>query len=467
MKSFALRKVMRLRHCCRRMTAIPALVVVLSGLLLLEPATAWGQKNASDEPPDRQIDTEFQAEVIDSVAAALNEIYVFPDMAKEMEKHLRKQFKKKAYQDITSCRDFTRKLTEDLQEISKDRHLRVMFASDEMIESFVEDTLTDEAKEHELRENRRDNFGFMTVKLLEGNVGYLDFRLFSEASDAGATAVAAMNFLAYADAIIFDLRQNGGGSPSMIQLISSYLLDEPTHLNSFYIRKEDTTKQFWTQAWVDGPRMSEALVYVLTSKNTFSGAEEFTYNLKNLKRGTIIGETTGGGAHPVDGRIFANLNVGMSLPFGRAINPITGTNWEGTGVTPDIEVPQEKALDVAHLEALKALIEKADDPDIKRQLDWAIESKKAVLEPYTPPEGVLQDYVGVYGPRRIWMEGEELYYQRGENPRYMLTPMAADKFMIPELDYFRLEFVRDDEGKVVKVVGLYDNGMTDAHERDN
>jgi hypothetical protein len=276
-----------------------------------------------------------------------------------------------------------------------------------------------------------------------------------------------MNFLAYADAVIFDLRQNGGGSPSMIQLITSYLLDEPTHLNSFYIRKEDTTKQFWTQAWVDGPKMSDALVYVLTSSSTFSGAEEFTYNLKNLKRGTIIGETTGGGAHPVDGRIFANLNVGMSLPFGRAVNPITGTNWEGTGVTPDIEVPQEKALDVAHLEALKALLEKADDPDVKRELDWAIEGKKAVLEPYTPPEGVLQDYAGVYGPRRIWIEDGELYYQRGENPRYGLTPMAADKFMIKSLDYFRIEFVRDDSGEVVKLVGLYDNGRTDAHERDN
>jgi C-terminal processing protease CtpA/Prc len=303
--------------------------------------------------------------------------------------------------------------------------------------------------------------------LLEGNVGYVDLRGFHEASGGGATAVAAMNFLAYADAIIFDLRQNGGGSPSMIQLITSYLLDEPTHLNSFYIRKDDTTKQFWTQAWVDGPKMSDALVYVLTSSSTFSGAEEFTYNLKNLKRGTIIGETTGGGAHPVDGRIFANLNVGMSLPFGRAVNPITGTNWEGTGVAPDIEVPQEKALDVAHLEALKALLEKADDPDVKHQLDWAIEGKKAQLEPYVPPEGVFKDYVGIYGPRRIWIEDGALYYQRGENPGYGLTPMAADKFMIKSLDYFRIEFVRDDSGEVVKLVGLYDNGRTDAHERDN
>lgn len=460
-------KIVKRGRCRRTAVLATALVACALALAALHPVALWGQKTASDEPPDRQIDAEFQAEVIDSVAVALNEIYVFPGVAKEMEKHLRKQFKKKAYRDMTSCREFVNQLTKDLQEISKDGHLRVMFASEEMIEAFAGDTLTDDAKERELLEKRRQNFGFKKLELLEGNVGYVDLRGFHGASDGGATAVAAMNFLAYADAVIFDLRQNGGGSPSMIQLITSYLLDEPTHLNSFYIRKEDTTKQFWTQAWVDGPKMSDALVYVLTSSYTFSGAEEFTYNLKNLKRGTIVGETTGGGAHPVDGRMFANLNVGMSLPFGRAVNPITGTNWEGSGVAPDIEVSQEKALDVAHLKALKALIEKADDPDVKRELDWAIEGKKAVLEPYTPPDGVLQDYDGVYGPRRIWMEGQELYYQRGENPRYRLTPMAADKFMIKSLDYFRIEFVRDDGGKVVKLVGLYDNGRTDAHERDN
>lgn len=467
MEVFTIRRIMRRRRCSQKTAVVPALIAGLFVLLVLQPVAVWGQKTASEEPPDRKINAEIQAEIIDSVAVALNEIYVFPDVAREMEKHLRKQFKKKAYRDITSCREFANQLTKDLQEISKDRHLRVRFASDEMIESFAGDTLTDDAKERELLEERRQNFGFKKLELLEGNVGYVDLRGFHEASGGGATAIAAMNFLAYADAIIFDLRQNGGGSPSMIQLITSYLLDEPTHLNSFYIRKEDSTKQFWTQAWVDGPKMSDALVYVLTSSYTFSGAEEFTYNLKNLKRGTIIGETTGGGAHPVDMRLFSNLNVGMSLPFGRAVNPITGTNWEGTGVTPDIEVPQEKALDVAHLEALKALIEKADDPDVKRKLDWSIEGKKTQLEPYVPPEGVFKDYVGAYGPRRIWMEIEELYYQRGENPKYRLTPMAADKFMIKSLDYFRIEFVRDDSGKIVKLVGLYDNGRTDAHERDN
>jgi C-terminal processing protease CtpA/Prc len=281
------------------------------------------------------------------------------------------------------------------------------------------------------------------VELLEGNVGYVDFRQFADAGDGGATAIAALNFLAYADAIIFDMRRNGGGHPSMIQLISSHFFDTLVHLNSFYIRKDDTTQQFWTQAWVPGPDLTDADLYVLTSKYTFSGAEEFTYNLKNLKRATIIGETTGGGAHPVQMRLFENLNVGMSLPFGRAINPISGTNWEGTGITPDIEVPQEEALDVAHLRALKTIAEKADDPGRLEQLNWAIEGKQAKLKPFEIDPATLKKYVGSYGPRKITLEGDVLYYQRADNPHYKLIPMSEDTFMLKEL-----------------------GGRSDEHERD-
>ncbi|MGB2696764.1 MAG: S41 family peptidase [Candidatus Zixiibacteriota bacterium] len=414
---------------------------------------------------DRKIDARMQLEVIDSVTQALNEIYVFPDVAEKMEKHLRKQYKNKEYKDLTSLKEFTDKLTADLQEISKDKHLWVRFASDELLARFESDTLTDEEKKRELEEKRRNNFCFKEIKLLPGNVGYIDFRCFSEATDAGMTAIAAMNFLAYTDAIIFDLRQNGGGSPSMIQLISSYFFDEPKHLNSFYIRRSDSTEQFWSHAYVPGPRMSHVDLYVLTSSYTFSGAEEFTYNFKNMERATIIGETTGGGAHPIDIRAFENLNVGMSLPFGRAVNPITGTNWEGTGITPHIEVSQEKALDVAHLEALSKILEKTEDPGRKAQLQWAVDGKKVILNPITIEPGKLQAYVGQYGPRRIWIEDNQIYYQREERPKYKLIPMGDHWFMLEGLDYFRIQFVADENGEVNELIGHYDTGQTDGHKR--
>jgi len=430
--------------------------------LLLKSAKA---QPPSQNPPDRIIDSKTQAEIIDSVSQALNEVYVFPDVAMEMEKYVKKQYHNKEYQDITSLTEFARKLGEDLREISKDGHLRVRFMSDEMLAGFEGDTLTDEEKKRELEQKRRDNFCFKEIKFLEGNIGYIDFRCFSEAADAGATAIAAMNFLAYTDAIIFDLRQNGGGSPSMIQLISSYLFKEPTHLNSFYIRKTDSLKQFWTQAHVEGPRLTEVDVYVLTSSSTFSGAEEFTYNLKNLKRGTIIGETTGGGAHPIEYKILANLNVGMTVPFGRAINPISGTNWEGTGITPDIEVPQEKALDVAHLKALEKLLEKAKDPTREAELKWAIEGKKVLLNPVTIEKGKLKVYVGEYGPRKIWIENVELYYQREDRPKYKLIPMGNHWFMLDGLDYFRIQFIIDGKGKATELIGHYSSGPADSHKR--
>jgi hypothetical protein len=279
------------------------------------------------------------------------------------------------------------------------------------------------------------------------------------------TAIAAMNFLAYTDAIIFDLRQNGGGSPSMIQLIMSYFFEEPIHLNSFYVRETDSIQQFWTQAYVQGPRMADVDIYVLTSDYTFSAAEEFTYNIKNLQRGTIIGEITGGGAHPNDRKAFVNLNIGMSLPFGKAINPISGTNWEGVGITPDIEVPADKAMDTAHLEALKKLKEKTTDEDQLYFLQWVIDGKTAILNPVELTPDQMQKYVGVFGPRTIMLENGVLYYQREGRPKYRLIPMGDHTFMLDGLDYFRLQFVPNDEGEFNEVIGLYDSGRTDGNER--
>jgi tetratricopeptide (TPR) repeat protein len=125
------------------------------------------------------------------------------------------------------------------------------------------------------------NNGFEEVKRLPGNIGYLRLNNFMQSYYGGGTAAAAMNFLANTDALIIDLRDNQGGSPTMIRLISSYFFDTPVHLNSFYIRKGDITRQSWTFSHVQGQRLSRTPLYILTGKKTFSAAEEFTYNLKH------------------------------------------------------------------------------------------------------------------------------------------------------------------------------------------
>ena len=181
-----------------------------------------------------------------------------------------------------------------------------------------------------------------------------------------------MNLLANTDALIFELRRNGGGSPVTIGFISSYLFNSRVHLNDFYVRETRRRQSFHTSETVDGQRFGERKpVYILTSHRTFSAAEEFTYNLKHLKRAVIVGETTGGGAHPGGVRRISDY-FGIWLPTGRAINPITGTNWEGVGVTPDIAVDPADALRAAHLEALTKLRATATDPEHRNELDRAI-----------------------------------------------------------------------------------------------
>jgi hypothetical protein len=253
----------------------------------------------------------------------------------------------------------------------------------------------------------------------------------------------------------------------MIQLISSYFFDEPVHLNSFYIRKGNRKQEFWTHKEVQGPRMTDKVIYILTSGYTFSGAEEFTYNMKNLKRATIIGETTGGGAHPVNLRVFAELQLQVSIPFGRAINPVSGTNWEGTGVSPHIQVPADKALSRARQEALKLLIDKNDDPIAKNRLHWLLERLELKEKPIIMDSRVLDDYVGHYGARTVKMKDGNLHLQWEERVGFRLIPTGNDIFMVDKVEYLRIRFDRDRNSKVTTMVLLNDDGTSEIYSRSD
>ena len=164
-----------------------------------------------------------------------------------------------------------------------------------------------------------------------------------------------MNFLADSGTLIIDLRDNHGGRPEMVTLMASYLFAVPTHLNDVYQRSDNSTRESWTTANVAGKRFLDKPVYLLTSRRTFSAAEDFSYALKNLKRATVLGESTGGGAHLI-GPHRINDHFFIIVPIGRSISPITKTDWEGTGVEPDIKVPAADALD----EALKRARDQAE-----------------------------------------------------------------------------------------------------------
>ncbi len=352
------------------------LTIALTGI-----GTARAQQSERDDQADMTLTPTLRQEVIDGIVKALNDKYVFPDVAKKMEAAVRERVEKKEYDEITSAKEFVKRLTEHLQAVSNDKHLRVKY-SHEGFPAMNLRPMSPAERDKRRADAASRNFGFEKVERLDGNVGYLDLRAFISPETSGDTAAAAMNFLANADSLIIDLRKNGGGSPASVALLCTYLFPaEPVvHLNDLYFRPDDLTHQWWTLPYVPGKRFIDKPVYVLTSKHTFSAAEECTYNLKNQKRATIVGEKTGGGAHP-GGMLRIKENFVVFVPSGRAINPITKTNWEGAGVQPDIEVSADLALKTAHVDALKNIAEKKKgDAAASRDLERTIESVQKELD---------------------------------------------------------------------------------------
>jgi hypothetical protein len=322
------------------------------------------------------INHEIHTEIVQALVKKVRANYVFSDIAEQICAQLQKHLDDGDYADITEGEFFAHVLTTHMQAINHDEHLWVRWYPDPLPEG-EGSQLQNEKRLAEFRKKARlDNYGFHKIERMPGNIGYIDIRYFTRPSwGGGNTAVAALNFVANANALIIDLRKCGGGNPGMVALVSSYLFEgEPIHLNSLYWRDEDFTQQYWTLPHVPGKRFGgDKPIYVLTSDFTFSAGEEFAYNLQTRQRGTLVGETTGCGAHP--GSPFRlHPHFEAFVPLGRAINPITNDNWEGRGVIPDVSVEKEAALTVAHKLALEAVIEqigKPDSPPNKRLLDEA------------------------------------------------------------------------------------------------
>ncbi|MFN3651871.1 MAG: S41 family peptidase [Armatimonadota bacterium] len=317
---------------------------------------AGGGAYAQGETP-APLDAAARARAIDGVLLRLREGYVFPEVAEKMEKSVRERAANGAYDKLDGP-GLAQALTADLRAVSNDKHVRVGYSAEVLPpEPERPDSLTPEMAEELRKQMARDNFGLEKLDILKGNVGYLSFRLLAPPEVAAETYAAAMTYLTNTDALIIDLRRCGGSiSPDAIPMLCTYFFEKPTHLNDIYWRPENTMRQFWTWAHVPGKRYLGKPIYILTSPATFSGAEELAYDLQNLKRAVVVGETTGGGANPGGDR-RADDHFTVWVPVGRAINPISKTNWEGVGVKPDVEVPVAAALHRAHTLALRKVVE--------------------------------------------------------------------------------------------------------------
>lgn len=316
----------------------------------LAVATAFALTLLSDarRTGAQMLDGPARTRIIEGAIEQLADYYVFPDVAAKMGDAVRARLKRGEYDKVTDGETFARLLTTHFQDVSHDRHLRVMYSPVPLPGAFQPGpNQSPNARAAFVRQLIAQNCGFVSADHLAGNVGYLKFNMFAAPDPCGSVATREMTSLADVDALIIDLRDNGGGDPAMVAHIASYLFSKRTHLNDLWTRRDNSTEEYWTSPDVPGKRLrDDTPVYVLTSSHTFSGAEEFSYDLKTQHRATIVGETTGGGAHPVSGHRIDD-HFGIGVPFARAINPITHTNWEGVGVEPDVKVAASDALDTA------------------------------------------------------------------------------------------------------------------------
>jgi hypothetical protein len=337
---------------------------LLVSALLFGPALgAVAQSPVADLP----IPAAAKAEVIQKLGQKLKSNYVFPDVAERTSATLEQKSAQGAYADAITAKAFAKLLSDNLRSAGNDRHLSVRFAPDATFDA----TPGGPPSAHQLARMKeevvRDGFGIARVERLPGNVGYLDLRGFGPTEMVGDAYTSAVALLAGTDALILDLRRNGGGEPSSVAYLMSHFFAEgdERHINDIYDRPKDQTRQYWTSASVKTRYLKP--VYVLISGNTFSGGEECAYDFQTQKRGTLVGETTGGGANPGD---FVALGHGFVafIPDGRAINPITKTNWEHVGVKPDIAVPAAKAQQTAYAEILRTLILNSADAEARQEL---------------------------------------------------------------------------------------------------
>lgn len=312
----------------------------------------------------QEIDAATRAAVLETAAAKLEATYVFPEIGERVARALRQDARADRFAN-TDGEAFAKDVTARLRQLSSDGHLGLNYSSTPIVDESSEAVAAYEQAHALQRYGPQLNHGFQKIERIDPNIAYLDLTVFAPPAMAGDVAAAAMTLVAQADALIIDLRDNGGGDGDMVQLVAAYLFDDGTKpMSGYEDRLEDRLTPSMTPAWVPGRRFGgQKPVYILISHKTFSAAEAFAYDLKALGRATIVGEPSGGGAHPFNYE-RVGLHFTLNIVQGRSLNPLTGNNWQGIGVQPDILVDPEQALEKV-LELLRAATKAKSPRDAK------------------------------------------------------------------------------------------------------
>ena len=396
------------------------------------------------------------SQLIDSINLSLKNNYVFPEKAHHIAKHLKAQVKMKAYASfLKDPKKLAIQIQTDIYKAHRDPHMVVEYdpawpghrpgytgpSEEETIQftKFVKD----------------NNFMFKKVELLPGNIGYFPLNIFVEhVKEAKPIIASALGFLANSSAIIIDLRENTGGEPEMVSQLESYFFKEKTRMNAIINRStNDTTFYYADPAKTDGLTLSMP-VYILTSKKTFSGGEDFSYGMQQAKRAIIIGEITGGGAHPTK-----PFSVGqgflVQIPFARSLNPVTKTDWEGTGVIPDFKVEAAKALIKAQELIFRERQATAKTEEAKQKIEYLINALHVNQDLGTLPLDQFDKFVGAYGPLVIYREGNKLFCNFSNNISE-LAHISKNLFVLD--GNAQIEFIKDTIGVYSKARLLVSQG---------
>ena len=448
------------RYLPRRVFTWPFVLALVLALIFSLPATYFPQSKTNFP-----LSSQATKVLVDSLANQLSKYYVEKDAALQMSAYLRSRLKEGAYSKIADPHQLAGLLTDDVTDVYKDEHLHIEY--NPILANEVSGNIDDVPKmvAEKLKNDRAKNFGFKKVEVLYGNIGYLELSGFSRLNQySRETANNAMRLLCNSNALIIDLRYGVGGSPEMMTHIISHFFKEKTHVSDIYIRSENATLPYYTIPDSSTTHLTDVPIYVLTSYKTFSAAEGLAFALKSLHRATIVGEATRGGAHTVTYRPLSSGFV-ADIPFGKAFNPINKETWERHGITPDVKVSADKALEVAEELIFENALSKTKDSAEVRNLKWNRDLLRSINHPYSADSTQLKEYAGRYGVYTLSYNNGELYYQKIGKARFPVRAMDKDWLRPRSNDSFKVQMLRDEKGLICGMLTLYDDGRREQAGR--
>jgi retinol-binding protein 3 len=426
-----------------------------------------GQQNQS------QLDKKSILEVIKNTSNVLINNYVFPDKAEKMSYYINQQSKEGKYSELTNPNKLADKLTADLNSQFEDKHLRIVYnpgLEKDILDFVKSEQNANEIKQADVEKEKSVNFYFKKIEILPSNIGYIEFTNFPVPSaEAIKTIQAVMQFVSHTNALILDLRNNRGGNGNTASDISSYFFKSKTLTDKSFNRIENK----WTDNYVENnDSITNGLyldmpIYILTSRWTFSAAEGFAYTLKYLKNAKIIGEPTSGGAHLTRSFSAGNGFVAF-VPYVRGENIITKTDWEGTGVIPDLSTGKDDALLVAQNEILKQKITDIKDETEKRKIKWQLNYNLSKTSNVTLESEQIEQFVGRFAEFEVFITDKQLMFKDTNNPRYIpqkMIPITDTMFQISG-DY-QIEFVMDDSNNFDSIKMYWNDGWVEEIKRGN